>query len=202
MAEAEHRKRFKPRALLRSLHRDAGYLAVGLTFVYAVSGLAVNHITDFADGDPSFHSYQRAADIGPVPSTGAPEGEEADRAAADEVRKRLSIATTPREVYRQSPTELDILFDKRSLHVNLATGHVVDEGQEPRFVLRVVNWLHLNRGKKAWTYVADAYAAGLLFLAGSGMFMLAGKKGLLGRGAILVALGIAIPVAYVALAGP
>jgi hypothetical protein len=82
-------------------------------------------------------------------------------------------------------------------------GHVLDEGQRPRPLLRAANWLHLNRGKKAWTYVADAYAAGLLLLALSGMFMIAGRKGLLGRGAALVAVGVAIPVVYVVLSkGP
>jgi hypothetical protein len=86
--------------------------------------------------------------------------------------------------------------------VNPGTGRVVDEGQRPRLFLRIANWLHLNRGKKAWTYAADMYAAALLFLATSGMFMIAGRKGLLGRGAALVALGIAIPVVYVTLAGP
>ena len=95
-----------------------------------------------------------------------------------------------------------MIFDKRTLHVNVETGHVVDEGQKPRFILRFANWLHLNRGKKAWTYVADAYAAGLLLLATSGMFMIAGKKGMLGRGAVFVTLGVAIPVVYVVLAGP
>jgi hypothetical protein len=33
------------------------------------------------------------------------------------------------------------------------------------------------------------------------MFMLTGKKGLVGRGGILVAVGIAIPVLYVTLSG-
>ena len=79
---------------------------------------------------------------------------------------------------------------------------MVDEGQEPRFLLRFANWLHVNRGKKAWTKAADAYAAAMLFLATSGVFMIAGKKGLLGRGAVLVAVGIAIPVLYVHFAGP
>ena len=32
--------------------------------------------------------------------------------------------------------------------------------------------LHLNRGKKAWTYVADTYAVILLYLAVSGLFMI------------------------------
>jgi hypothetical protein len=94
-----------------------------------------------------------------------------------------------------------VLFDRRTLHVNPLTGHVVDEGQKPRFLLRVANWLHLNRGKKAWRYVADTYAAVLLLLSISGIFMIKGPKGLLGRGAILVAAGVAIPVLYVAFAG-
>jgi hypothetical protein len=182
------------RPWVRALHRDIGYVAVGLTFVYALSGIAVNHITDWADGDPSFHTYSEVREVGPL--TGD------DQAIADEVRKKLAITTVPREVYRAADDQLDVIFDKRSLHVNPKTGHVVDEGQKPRFILRVANWLHLNRGKKAWTYFADGYAAGLLLLATSGMFMIAGKKGFFGRGAVLVALGILVPVVYVTLAGP
>ncbi len=190
-------RRIAWRPWLRAIHRDIGYVAVGLTFIYALSGLAVNHITDWADGDPSFSQYSETHELGAL---GDASGD--DRAIADEVRRRLSITTTPREVYRESPDDLEVLFDKRTLHVNPKTGRVVDEGHKPRLFLRIANWLHLNRGKKAWTYVADAYAAGLLLLAMSGMFMIAGKKGLLGRGAVLVALGIAVPVVYVVLAGP
>ncbi len=60
---------------------------------------------------------------------------------------------------------------------------MIEEGQKPRFFLRLANWLHLNRGKKAWSYVADTYAVILLFLASSGLFMIPGKKGIKGRGA-------------------
>ncbi|MDB4943887.1 MAG: hypothetical protein JWP97_3421 [Labilithrix sp.] len=195
MADGEPRKKKQHwRPWVRAIHRDIGYVAVGLTFVYALSGIAVNHLTDWSDGDASFKTYSETHEYGPLPG--------ADQAVADDLRQRLAIKEAPREVYRQSPDELDVIFDKRSLHVNTATGHVVDEGQKPRFILRFANWLHLNRGKKAWTYVADGYAAGLMFLALSGMFMIAGKKGFLGRGAVLVGLGIAIPVAYVVLAGP
>lgn len=201
MADGGARTEKKPgkalwRPWLRAVHRDIGYVAVGLTFIYALSGIAVNHITDWSDGDPSFKSYSATHELGAGALTGD------DTAIANELRKRLAITETPREVYRQSPEEIDVLFDKRTLHANVATGRVVDEGQKPRFLLRVANWLHLNRGKKAWTYVADAYAAGLLVLAMSGMFMIAGKKGFLGRGAVLVGLGILVPVVYVSLAGP
>ncbi len=192
---ADGQKRLRLRPWLRALHRDLGYVAVGLTFVYALSGLAVNHLTDWPDGDPSFAAYQITHELGPL-------GGESDDAIARAVASRLAVTGERRELYRASPEELEILFDKRTLHVNTATGRVVDEGQTPRFVLRAVNWLHLNRGKKAWTYVADAYAAGLLLLSTTGIFMIAGRKGIAGRGAVLVGLGVAIPVLYVHLAGP
>jgi uncharacterized protein len=85
--------------------------------------------------------------------------------------------------------------------VNTATGRVVDEGQEPRFLLRVANWLHLNRGKRAWTIIADAYAVALVLLAISGMAMIPGKKGIRGRGGVLVLIGALLPVLYVQLSG-
>ena len=182
------------RPWLRAIHRDAGYLAVGLTFIYALSGLAVNHLTDWKDGDASFERYSTTHELG-APLAGD------DDAVARAVRDKLHVDATPKEVYRAAPDQLDILFDRRTLHVNPLTGQVVDEGEKPRFFLRFANWLHLNRGKKAWTWVADSYAAALLFLSVSGMFMIKGKKGLVGRGAVLVAMGIAVPVLYVTLSG-
>ena len=183
--------RIQWRALLRALHRDFGYLVVGLTLIYGISGLAVDHIGDW---DPSFANYQAAHELGPLQAAD-------DDALAADVASKLGIRETPREVYRASPTQVDVTYDKRSLHVNPETGHVDEEGQSPRFFLRTANWLHLNRGKKAWRYVADTYATVLLFLATSGLFMIAGKKGLFGRGAVFVAIGAAVPVLYVVLSG-
>jgi hypothetical protein len=178
-------ERIRWRPLLRALHRDVGYTAVGLTFVYAVSGLAVNHV---ADWDPNFRNASTTHEIGaPLP--------EDDAAARDLVLRSLGVAESPKEVYREGD-ELEVLFEHRTLHVTASTGHVVDEEQKPRFFIRAANWLHLNRGKKAWKYFADSYAVGLLFLATSGLFMLSGKKGLLGRGAFFVALGVAAPLVY------
>jgi hypothetical protein len=182
------RRTFHWRLWLRALHRDIGYTAVGLTFVYAVSGLAVNHR---ADWDSDFRRSTATHELGaPLPQD--------DDAAKALVLSRLRIEETPREVYREGDS-LEVIFEHRTLHVATATGHVVDEEQRPRFFVRAANWLHLNRGKKAWVYFADAYAAGLLFLATSGLFMIAGKRGLFGRGVFFVAAGAAIPLAYLAL---
>jgi hypothetical protein len=157
-----------------------------LTVVYAASGIAVNHI---ADWDPNFRSYERTHELGPLAGS--------DDEIAKTVLARLEISDAPQEVYRASEDQLDVVLDRRTLHVDPRSGRVVDEGQRPRLLLRVANWLHLNRGKKAWTWIADGYAGALLLLAVTGMVMLPGRKGLLGRGGIFVLLGIAIPVAYV-----
>ena len=187
--EPAKKQRWSLKNLWRSLHRDVGHLAVGLTVVYACSGLAVNHI---ADWEPSFVAYQETRELG-GPIAGS------DEEITAVVRRRLAIAAEPRDVYRAAPDDLQILFERSTLHVNPASGHVLEEGQRPRFFLRAANWLHLNRGKKAWTYFADSYAVGLLFLATSGLFMIAGKKGFFGRGVYFVAAGVAIPLVYLAL---
>jgi hypothetical protein len=172
------------RQWIRAIHRDLGYLAVGLTVVYAISGLAVNHI---ADWDPNFVHTQRVVELGGPVDQGR-------------VLSALHVTQTPREVYQAGPDQLEIAFDKRNLHVNTRTGRVVDEGDSPRLFLRAANFLHLNRGKKAWRWFADSYAAGLLLLALSGIFMLPGRRGIRGRGAIFVSIGVAIPLLYLALA--
>jgi hypothetical protein len=188
---ARVKRPFQVRPWLRALHRDAGYLGVGLTLVYALSGLAVNHV---ADWDPSFRQVSKTHRIAaPVPAD--------TEASAKHVLSQLGIRELPREVYAAGDDSVDIVFDRRTLHVTRSTGKVIEEGQSPRFLLRAANWLHLNRGKKAWTYVADTYAILLLYLAISGLFMIPGRKGLLGRGALLAALGAAVPVGYVVLSG-
>jgi hypothetical protein len=187
--KAASRRSLQLRATLRALHRDAGYLAVGLTVVYALSGLAVNHI---ADWDPSFDDYEHTYQL-----TAPLRGD--DAAIAREVLGRLGIREAPRDVYRSTEDQLDLTFDKRTLHVTPSSGHVLEQGQKERLFFRAANYLHLNRGKKAWTYAADTYAAALLFLALSGMFMIKGRKGLFGRGLVLVTLGATVPVLYVLL---
>ena len=65
MAEGA-RRRFRGRAWLRAVHRDVGYASVGLTFVYALSGLAVNHV---ADWDPNFTESTATHELGgPLPA--------------------------------------------------------------------------------------------------------------------------------------
>lgn len=185
------RPRLPWRRWLRALHRDVGYLCVGLTFVYAASGLAVNHIGEW---DPNFVQYDVTRELG-----GPVEGD--DREVARLALAALALDEEPEDVYRSAPDQVDVLLADKTLHVDTTTGSVYGEGQEPRFFLRVANWLHLNRGKAAWTIFADGYAVLLLLLATSGLFMLSSRKGILGRGGVLTVLGILVPVLYLVLSG-
>lgn len=178
------------RGWLRAIHRDVGYLAVGLTLIYAVSGLAINHLKDW---DPNFKSYERERVIAPI-SADVP-----DDVAIATARAALGVGT-PRSTYRAGD-ELHLEYDYKKIVVYGDSGRVIEQGRHPRFLLRVANWLHYNRGKKAWTYIADGYALLLLYLAVSGLFMIKGKNGLRWRGAILLAAGVSVPIGYVSWSG-
>ncbi len=179
------------RAWLRAIHRDIGYLAVGFTIIYAVSGLAINHL---ADWDPNFKASERTLEIAPIP-TDLPD---------DEAVARVIAATgtgRPDDVFRAGD-ELRLSYTSGTQVTAIGdTGQITIQARSSRFFLRVANWLHYNRGKKAWTYVADLYAVMLLYLAISGIFMIKGKLGLRWRGTLLVGLGIAVPLGYVVLSG-
>jgi|GEM_PF-187805 len=177
------------RGWLRAIHRDFGYLAVGFTIIYALSGLAINHISDW---DPNFKASERSLTIEPIPA----------ELPDDEAVKRVLAATgtgTPDDVYRAGD-EIRLSYSGGS-QVTVIGSQVTVQERSERFFFRVANWLHYNRGKKAWTYMADIYAVMLLYLAISGIFMIKGKLGLKWRGTILIGLGVGGPLDYDVLSG-
>lgn len=190
-ATQKKKRGLRVRKWSRIVHRDLGYFSVGLTFIYAASGLAVNHI---ADWEPNFREVKAVHQLElPLPTS----DEEIARMAARVAQREEPI----RESFRDGATDLEVAFDRGSLRINLNTGKVLEEGQEPRFFLRIANWLHLNRGKTAWTIIADAYALFLLTLAATGLWMLPGKKGIWGRAGIIALSGALVPTLYVVLSG-
>jgi hypothetical protein len=55
----------------------------------------------------------------------------------------------------------------------------------------------LNNLKGVWTYVADIFALALMILAITGMTMMKGDRGFMGRGKYFVAAGLAVPVGFI-----
>src|SRR5262249_8163129 len=79
------------RAWLRAVHRDFGYCAIGFTVIYAVSGIAQNHIEDW--GQVSYRSYEASLTM-PAPADDAP-----DDVAIKAVVDRVALGT-PTSTYR------------------------------------------------------------------------------------------------------
>ncbi|MEZ4329475.1 MAG: PepSY-associated TM helix domain-containing protein [Polyangiales bacterium] len=188
---AERLTAARARRVVRSLHRDAGYLAVGLTLVYALSGLAVNHIGEW---DPNFTELSRSVSLAELPEH---EGDARDAA----ILAALDVTGPLDERYEEGEGAFSLRVGEDVVYVDTQAGTARLEARRPRPLLRVANWLHLNRGKAAWTYFADAYAVGLLFLALSGLFMLPSRGPGIGRRGLLVGLGVLLPVLYVTLSG-
>jgi hypothetical protein len=168
------------------LHRDLGYLCVGLTVIYAVSGIAVNHMHHW---NPNYKFERVEERLQPIP--------QGDRQVMVALAvERLKLPGMPVESFRPSPERLQLFYDGWSVDVDVVAGVAQVERPKDRVILRDSNFLHLNHPKGSWTYVADVYAFLLLFLAVSGMFVLKGKTGLGGRGKWFILAGLAVPVIY------
>ena len=173
------------------IHRDLGYLAAGLTLVYAVSGLAVNHR---ADWNPSYSIQAETAALATL-NIDEPASDEFARAVVDE----LGLEGRIRGSFRPDPETVDVFVENTTVTVNLVDRTASYEEVRPRFLLRALNFLHLNEPRKLWTWMADLYAIALALLAITGLFVLKGKKGITGRGKWFTGAGIAIPLLFLLL---
>ena len=173
------------------VHRDLGYLCAGLTLVYAISGVAVNHR---ADWNPNFVITRETVQLGSV-NLDAP----ASQVFVDQVMRELDLDGGVRGTFRPDQTTVDIFLEETTVTVDLENGQATYETVRNRPILRAVNFLHLNTPKKLWTWMADLYAVSLALLAITGLFVLKGKKGITGRGAWLTGAGVAIPVVFLLL---
>lgn len=171
-----------------AVHRDVGYFCVALTLVYAVSGVAVNHLHQW---NPSYRVERVTKTFEPVPVG------ERDAMVAELVRK-LQLPGPPKSSFRSVPHVVDLFYEGWSVKADAAAGTALVERPRERAFLRDANFLHLNHPKGLWTWFADGYALLLAFLAISGMFILKGRTGLAGRGKWFVLAGLLVPLVFLA----
>lgn len=206
MAEVRRRRW---RATLAWLHRDVGFLAVGLTLVYAVSGIAVNHRQDW--------DYNRSTSVEVVTVGGPAEllsdlpparlsALKADPTSvsdpevavlAERVGQALGRKGPPKNLFWRGPDHLSMHFETGERDVveyTLSSGTAEHVVSRDRPLLRDFNFLHLNEGRGAWTWIADGYAVALIFLGVSGALIVRGRHGLRGRGGVLLVAGFLLPL--------
>lgn len=170
------------------VHRDLGYLCVGLTLVYAVSGVAVNHVGDW---NPNYWIERRTV---PVPTAVVSTID--TPAGVRTLLEGAGLSPEYRATFRPDTGRVRIFVEDGVVEVDLAARQAIVEVVQPRAILREANFLHLNHARRLWTWMADLYAVALGLLAVTGVFVLKGKKGITGRGAWLTGTGVAVPLLF------
>ena len=172
-----------------ALHRDIGYLAIGMTIIYAISGIVLNH---FKSGDFSHPDYGRSIESFTAPLPG-------DNVIDKTYALKVLQSIGEEDSYKSFVTGkgyVNIFLKHGSVYVDLTTGDAEIQKKTTRYVIKEFNLLHYNNIKKLYTWFSDFYAVALIFLAISGLFVLRGRNGIIGRGAWLTAIGIVLPALF------
>lgn len=174
----------KLRRLNNAIHRDLGYFFFGMAVIYGLSGIALNHRHQW---NPNYIITQDQMQL-ELPET---------LPAGNKAKALYFLEEIGEEGYKTqliSGRVMRIFIEGGTINVNLDNGQVNIEKIRKRPVFHQVNYLHYNTPRKLWTWFSDLFAAGLIVLAITGLFVLKGKNGITRRGAWITAAGIIIPV--------
>ena len=165
--------------LLRDIHRELSFFFAGVIFIYAISGICLNHKRDF-NPDISIHRYDMVLE-GTFPAEGEPD--------KDMLHSYISQLSSKETYTRHART------GGSSLDINLSDGTAVYEKVRKRAVLADFNKLHYNPSRW-WTWFSDIFAVCLVIITVTGLFMLKGRRGLWGRGGIEFIAGLLVPLMF------
>lgn len=176
----------KIRKWFRIIHRDLGYLFFGMTIIYGLSGIAINHLDDW---NPSYIVIEKEFDF-PYQRK-----EDVNKENISSFLLNLDDDFEYKKHFFKGENNLKIFINGGSALIDLSAGKGQLEKLKRRPIFNEVNFLHYNPGKY-WTWFSDAFAVSLIVLAITGLFLIKGKKGITGRGAWITGLGILIPIIF------
>ncbi len=165
-------------------HRDIGYACASLILAYCLSGIALNHISDW---NPDFVISKETVTLPRSYTKSEITNEqilELGRLVKEDGFKIYDFPT---------PDQVKIYYDNASLHLHLSTGQGTYERVSRRPVLYEANVLHLNR-LRGWKWASDVFAVILIVLSLTGLLVLRGKYGVARRGKWLIAAGMLPPL--------
>lgn len=176
------------RKTLRSLHRDFGYFVVGITFIYTVSGIALNHRQDW---NPHYSIISEELSV-PVSNRSDLTKDEIlvllDKFEFNPVYKKHFVTKIG---------DIKVFVEEGTVIYRPQKGIAELEILKKRPFFFQINKIHLAQTGYLWIWISDVMAVFLLFVAISGLFLLKGKYGLKGRGLWLTGFGIVIPLAII-----
>jgi uncharacterized protein len=125
--------------LNRVTHRDIGYLITGLTIIYALSGIALNHKHDW---NPNYivDSFEFKTD------------ENLSRGSFDDATAQRIVASLPgkpgfKAIHYPSGNNVTIFIDGGLIHLDATSGRGTIERISKRPLFYQLNSLHYNPGK-------------------------------------------------------
>ena len=169
------------------LHRDIGFFFLGTSIIYGLSGIALNHINDW---NPSYSVNLVKVETPLDLSKGV--SKEVILTLVDKVGDGLPYMS---HYYPDDSTIKIFLKGGSNLLIDTKSGIGRAEFLKRRPIFYEVNYLHYNPNDW-WMWFSDIFAAALIFLAFTAIFMVKGRKGATGRGGVYIALGVIIPIVF------
>ncbi len=173
--------------LNRVSHRDIGYLIAGLTIIYALSGIALNHKNDW---NPNYIFDNR-----PFSSDQKITHETFNKESALNILKDIQLEDEFKTFYFPKGNKVTIFIDGGLVNLNIETGEGIVQRISKRPLFYQINLLHYNPGKW-WKYFSDIFCIALIIVTITGLLIVKGKNGITKRGAILTIAGIILPLIF------
>ena len=172
----------------RILHRDIGYFFIFTTILYGLSGIALNHLSDW---NPNY-----SVDIKHFTTSINLENSASAKTAVLNLLDEIDDSKNYKSHYYQDASTLKVFLKGGStVQVNVKTGKGFAEYLTKRFVFYEANYLHYNPNR-VWTWFSDIFAGALILFAITSLFMVKGKNGIMGRGGIYTIIGIILPILF------
>lgn len=182
-------KMAKVRRVCSTLHRHLGFFFAGLIVIYALSGIFMNHRRELNPSytveikevtlPASFPTQKDAVSKADIEPLLAEFGEEGNYTKHYFVKDELKV----------------LLKGRSSVNIDMASRAGTYERVRERFIIADMVKLHFNPGKW-WTYFSDIFAICLIIITITGLFVLKGKKGIAGIGAVELILGLVAPILF------
>lgn len=170
----------------RILHRDFGFFFIGTSIIFGLSGIALNHLSDW---NPNYIVENKAFTTSADLSKGAATAE-----TIKEVAGRVADGYVMQKYYYPNDHRIKIfLKGGSSILIHTETGQGNVEFLQKRPLFYQVNILHYNPNRW-WTWFSDIFCGALILFAITSLFMVKGKKGFAGRGGIYTLAGILSPL--------
>jgi uncharacterized protein len=177
----------KFRKLLRILHRDLGYFIVGMTIIYALSGIFLNHRHDF-NPDYKIYSDEFKVEAGTA--------EQYDASRIKSLLAELPYDFTYKKHYISNEGLVRVFIESGEVVIDPVKREGVYRYLQTRPVIFEMNKLHKATLGTTWKWVSDSMAVILLLVAITGLFLLKGKRGFMRWGWWLMITGFIVPLVF------